>query len=93
MTPTELMYPEPPRSEDPRAVPTFEECAEEYQRYFDDSKAGLVSHQGIPEGHHVAYYGGKIHGDDKDPLALRARVATKLGVHPARIVVHYPWWW
>lgn len=93
MTPAELMYPEPPRSDNPRAVPTFEECVEEYQRYFDDRNAGRISHVGIPEGHHVAYYGGKIHGHDEDPTALRERVAAALRVHPARVVVHYPWWW
>lgn len=97
MTPTEtslsIQNPIPTPTLNPLSVPTFEECVEEYERYFADKDAGRISHAGIPDGNHVAYYGGHIHGYDPDPVALRARVAAALRVHPARVVVHYPFWW
>lgn len=78
---------------DPLAEPVSEECAEEYARYFADREAGRVAVEAFPEGHYVAYHAGQIHDHDADPTALRARVAARLGVHPARIVVDYPWQW
>jgi hypothetical protein len=73
--------------------PTFEECVLEYTRYFEDRDANRISVRVAPEGHHVAYFAGAIHDHDADPAALRSRVAAALGVHPARIVVDYPWMW
>jgi hypothetical protein len=75
------------------AEPTFEECVTEYARYFEDREAKRISVRVAPEGHHVAYYAGQILDHDADPTALRARVAAALHVHPARIVVDYPWMW
>jgi hypothetical protein len=72
------------------AEPTFEECQAEWLRYTGDRTAGRVSLGGVPEGHHVAYYAGRLRDHDADPTALRARVAAALGVHPARLVVDYP---
>jgi hypothetical protein len=75
------------------AEPTFEECVAEYTRYFDDRNSGRISVRVAPEGHHVAYFAGKIHDHDADATALRARVAAALGIHPALLVVDYPWMW
>jgi hypothetical protein len=75
------------------AEPTFEECVEEGNRYHDDKKAGKFNGWDVPEGHYVAYYAGKIHDHDTDPIALQKRVAAALGVHPARVHVDYPWMW
>lgn len=75
------------------AEPTFEECVAEYTRYFDDRNAGKISVRVAPEGHYVAYFAGKIHDHDADATALRARVASALGIHPALLVVDYPWMW
>ena len=73
------------------AEPTFEECVAEYTRYFDDRSAGRISVRIAPEGHYVAYFAGRIHDHDADPTALRVRVAAALGIHPALLVVDYPW--
>lgn len=73
--------------------PTFEECVAEYTRYFADRAAGRVSIQVAPEGYYVAYFGGQIHDHDADPTALRARMAAALHIHPALLVVDYPWAW
>jgi hypothetical protein len=78
---------------DPMAEPTFEECVEHHSRYFVDRSAGRIDMNVIPEGHHIAYYEGRIHGHDADPTALMHRVAAKLGVHWARLFIHYPWDW
>jgi hypothetical protein len=75
------------------AEPTFEECVAEYTRYFDDRNSGKISVRTAPEGHYVAYFAGKIHDHDADATALRARVAAVLGIHPALLVVDYPWMW
>lgn len=75
------------------AEPTFEECVEEGNRYHDEKKAGRFNTCDIPEGHYVAYYGGKIHDHDADPIALQERVAAALGLHPARVYINYPWMW
>jgi hypothetical protein len=82
-----------PPTVDLLSEPTFEECVEEYTRYFEDRSADRISVRVAPEGHHVAYFAGRIHDHDADPTALRARVAAALRVHPARIVVDYPWMW
>jgi hypothetical protein len=73
--------------------PMFEECVLEYTRYFEDRDANRISVRAAPEGHHVAYFAGTIHDHDADPTALRSRVAATLRVHPARIVIDYPWMW
>ena len=73
--------------------PTFEECLAEWNRYHADQSAGRLSFRGIPEGHHVAYYNGRIVGHDADSFALQHRAATALRVHWARVVVSYPWMW
>jgi hypothetical protein len=75
------------------AEPTFEECVEEWNRFFDDQKAGRIDFRDILEGHYIAYYGGQIHGHDADSNALQHRVAAALGIHWARVVIHYPWMW
>lgn len=75
------------------AEPTFEECHTEYVRYQDDRAAGRIALRDIPEGEYVAYYAGHIVDHSSDPTALRTQVAATLGVHPARVVVDYPWAW
>lgn len=87
--------PAPPASPilDLLAEPTFEECVTHHSRYFTDVAAGRLSFDGIPEGHHIAYYEGRIHDHDADPTALTQRVAAALGVHWARVFIHYPWPW
>jgi hypothetical protein len=82
-----------PPAPDLLAEPTFEECVEEGNRFFDELKAGKFNGWDVPEGHYVAYYAGKVHGHDTDPIALQRRVAAALGVHWARVVIHYPWMW
>jgi hypothetical protein len=72
--------------------PTFEECHAEWIRFDDLRKAGLKID---PDGTHpyqfVAFYDELIRGYDKDPGVLRERVAAEVGVHPARLVIDYPW--
>jgi hypothetical protein len=75
------------------AEPTFEECIIEWNRYHDDRLAERLSFEGIPEGHHVAYYAGRIIDHDSNYMALSARAAAKAGVHWARLVIDYPWAW
>ena len=75
------------------AEPTFEECHAECLRYYEDRKAGRVSMRDVPEGHHVAYYAGRIVDHDADYTALRERAGAALGIHPARLVIDYPWMW
>lgn len=97
MTPTltdAVPVPAPPPTGSPLDEPTFEECIAEWNRYDEARKAGMKTD---PDGTHsyqfVAFYDGRIVGYDKDQLALRERVATELGVHPARLVIAYPWAW
>ena len=52
--------------------PTWEELIERANRCHDDLMAGRLDFTGIPEGHHFAYYGRKIHGHDADPVASRS---------------------
>ncbi len=86
--------PEPPVPVvDLLSEPTFEECIEEWVRYSDGRLAGQIPLTGVPEGHHVAYYAGRIRGHDTDQTALRERAAAALGIHPARLVIDYPWAW
>ena len=75
----------------PLDEPPFEECHAEYLRYYEDSRAGRLDLTGIPDGHYLAYYGGRIHDHDTDSIALQHRVAAALGVHWARVVIDYPW--
>jgi hypothetical protein len=99
MTPTDPTAPAPttppPAAAEPvadlLAESTAEECLEEWVRYHDDRKADRLSFEGIPEGHHVAYFGGQIIDHDADYMALCARAAAKAGVHRARLVMDYPW--
>lgn len=104
MTPTEPTL-NPPTTTPPQAAsagapvvdlllePTEIECLEEWVRYHDDRKAGRLSFEGIPEGHSVAYFGGRIIDHDADYMTLCDRAAAKAGVHWARLVVDYPWMW
>lgn len=96
MTPTVITPPTtdpiaPPPAPDPDllAEPTWEELIEEGNRFYADDRAGRLDYSGIPEGHHFAYYGGKIHDHDADIRALMERVGAALGVHPGRIRVFY----
>lgn len=82
-----------PAAPDLLAEPTFEESHAAWVRYYDDLKAGRVNFAGVPEGHHVAYYDGRILDHDADYIALRDRAATAAGVHWARLVIAYPWSW
>jgi hypothetical protein len=75
------------------AEPTVEECIIERNRYNDDLKAGKLPFEGVPEGHYLAYFGGRIIDHDADHIALRTRAASALGVHRARLVISYPWMW
>jgi hypothetical protein len=75
------------------AEPTVEECIIEWNRYYDDQKAGRLSYDGIPEGHYVAYFGGRIVDHDANFITLQHRAATVIGVHWARFVIDYPWAW
>jgi hypothetical protein len=75
------------------AEPTFEECIEHHSRYFDDRSANQLDFRGIPDGHYIAYFNGRIYDHDVDPVVLLKRVAARLNVHPARVFVHYPWMW
>ena len=100
MTPTDPATVQPPRPDaNGHATrplldePTFEECVAHHSRYFDDRATGRITLEGVPEGHHVAYYDGRIRGHDADATALLNRVAEALRVHPARVFVHYPWAW
>lgn len=101
MTPTEstALAADPPAPAsagpivDPMSAPTLEGCADEYARYFADRDAKRITVGACPAGHHVAYYAGRIHDHAADPTALRVRAAAALRVHPARIVVDYPWAW
>jgi hypothetical protein len=82
----------PPPTGSPLDEPTFEECVAEWNRYDEAKKAGMKTD---PDGTHpyqfVAFHDGRIWGYDKDPAALRERVAAELQVHPARLVIDYPW--
>jgi hypothetical protein len=49
-----------PPAPDLLAEPTFEECVEEGNRFFDELKAGKFNGWDVPEGHYVAYYAGKV---------------------------------
>lgn len=80
-------------SPDLLAEPTFEECIEEWNRYLADREAKRISVRVAPEGHHIAYFGGRIVDHDADYTALLARASAALGIHPARIVMDYPWMW
>lgn len=101
MTPTDhphalrpgAVAPSTPPAVDLLAEPTFEECIEEWDRYNEEKKAGRFNGWNVPEGQHIAYFAGKVHDHDADPLVLRERVAAALGVHPARLVIDYPWMW
>lgn len=73
--------------------PTVEECIEEWNRYYEDRKAGRISVRVAPEGHHIAYFRGRIIDHDANYLVLRNRAAVAVGVHPARLVIDYPWMW
>jgi hypothetical protein len=73
------------------AEPTVEECITEWNRYYDDQRTGRLSYAGIPEGHFVAYFGGRIVDHDVNFIALQHRAATAIGVHWARFVIDYPW--
>lgn len=75
------------------AEPTFEECQAEWIRFYDELKAGKFNDYEVPEGHFFAYYAGKIHDHDADPIALQNRVAAALGMHPARLVIRYSGIW
>jgi hypothetical protein len=75
------------------AEPTYEECHAEWIQYHEDHKAGRLPMQDLPEGHHLAYFGGRIVDHDPDMTILRERAATSLGIHPARLVISYPWMW
>ena len=75
------------------AEPTFEECHAEWIRYHEDLNAGRLHFREIPEGHHIAYYSGRIVDHDEDPILLTVRAAATLNIHPARLVVSYPWMW
>ena len=89
---TDPFAPESPPT-DLMAEPAFEECVAHHSRYFDDTAAGRLSLRGVPHGHYIAYHDGLIHDHDADPVALLNRVAARLGVHPARVLIHYPWMW
>jgi hypothetical protein len=101
MTPTDPISLDPPAPPtgaggavvDLLAEPTFEECVAHHSRYFEDRNADRITLEGIPEGHYIAYYDGRIHDHDADPAALVERVATRLHAHQARIFIHYPWMW
>jgi hypothetical protein len=75
------------------AEPTFEECHAEWVQYHEDLNARRLHLREVPQGHHLAYYSGRIVDHDEDPNALRERVAASLGIHPARLVICYPWMW
>jgi hypothetical protein len=105
MTPTNpaepLMGQHPVSPSNPASVPavdlfsepTFEECIEKGNRFFEELNAGKFNGWDVPEDHYVAYYAGQIHDHDTDEIALRHRVAAALGIHWARVVIHYPWMW
>lgn len=73
------------------AEPTFEECIEEWNRYYDDRKAGRISLDGIPKDHHVVYFAGRIIDHGANYMTLSEQAAAKAGVHWARLVIDYPW--
>jgi len=99
MTPTESTVPTADlpmplgTTTDLLAEPTIEECHAEWIRYHEDLKAGRLGLQDIHADHHLAYYGGRLVDHDADLTLLCARAAATLGVHPARIVIAYPWMW
>lgn len=101
MTPTDLAPPPAadsaeapsPARPDLLAEPAFEEVQAEWIRFSEEFKAGKFNGEEWPEGHYIAYYGGKVHGHDADMIALQHRVAEALGVHWARLVIDYPWMW
>lgn len=73
--------------------PTPEEITGEWNRYYDDLKAGRLNNVNVPGGHYFAYYGGQILDHDSDFVVLQHRAAAKIGVHWARLVIRYchPW--
>lgn len=77
------------------AEPTFEESQIEFINYYADLKAGRLNEAlaVVPPGHYVLYYRGRIVGHGPDPVALHERVAAELGMHWARLSLHYPWAW
>ena len=92
MTPTPTAPPpaaDPAPPPDLMAEPTWEELIEEGNRFDADHRAGRLDFTGIPEGHHFAYYGGKIHDHDADPSVLDKRVGAALGIHWARVRLFY----
>lgn len=72
--------------------PTHDEEDAEWARYRAAEKAGLVD----PDGHHpnewAAFYGGRVIDYGRDMIALQGRVAARLGVHPARVVMAFQEW-
>ena len=95
MTPTALA----PVAADPAPPPslldepTFDECHAEALRFNADWVAGRITFEGVPDGHFVAYYDGRIVDHDADGYALQGRAAAALGVHFYRVYVSYPWMW
>jgi hypothetical protein len=86
--------PAPPPTGSPLDEPTFEECIEEFNRYHEAQKAGLkIDPDGTHPNQFVAFYDGRIVGYSPDPTALREETARALGVHPARLLIEYPWMW
>jgi hypothetical protein len=68
--------------------PTPDEAQAEWWRFYQIPQGEID-----PGGKHieqfVACFDAVIRGFDPDPLALRARVAAELSVHPERIVISY----
>ena len=70
------------------AEPTFEECHGEFCRFMEDHASLDLGNK--YDRQYVAYYGGRIVGQDPDdPNALRERAAAALGIHPARIITYF----
>jgi hypothetical protein len=75
------------------AEPTFEECHAEWIQYHEDLKEGRIPLQDVLQGHYLAYYAGRLIDHAADMILLHERVAASLGIHPARLVIAYPWMW
>jgi hypothetical protein len=75
------------------AEPAFEECHAEWIRYHEDKMAGRLPLKDLPQGHYLAYFAGRLVDHDSDMILLTERAAASLGIHPARLVVDYPWMW
>jgi len=73
--------------------PTVEECIKEWNRYYEDRKAGRISVRVAPKGPPIVYFGGRIIDHDANYLALCSHGTVAVGVHPARLVIDYPWMW